>query len=97
MHAGRIIALDSPDALKSSVFPEPMFEVEAPAGEDWAGRVRELGLGEVHPYGMRHHVAVADPDAWSAFLEGEGRGLSCRPMRPSLEDVFIRVMRRAAS
>lgn len=88
MRAGRLIALESPDRLKEQAFPEPLVEWSGPREvlERLRGRPELLS---VQPHGLRHHLLLRDEEAW-ARLEGELPG--ARRIRPSLEDVFIRLV-----
>lgn len=93
MRAGRIIALDSPEGLKRSTFPEPLFEIEPPssAPSNWLERVRsELSVAEIQPYGLRYHVRIRDLAGWEAFVLLALTGFRSRRIQPTLEDVFIR-------
>ncbi|MDD5656794.1 MAG: ABC transporter ATP-binding protein [Elusimicrobia bacterium] len=94
MRAGRIIALDTPDGLKQATFPEPLFELD-PAGRDssWLGLFEEQPAAvSVQPYGTRYHAAVSDPAAWERLRRRLPATVKVRAIRPSLEDVFIRLV-----
>lgn len=108
MRSGRIIALDTPDALKTSAFPEPMVELtlapHAPHALTNEGEKALLdgirargGLNEIKPHGMRYHALVTDPTAWAACQGDPSLDFSSKPIRPSLEDVFIRLVEGKAS
>ncbi len=95
MRAGRLIALGSPDELKASAFPGPMAELDfkGPAPADFlAGLERAAGLLELSPHGMRWHAAFRDHAALEAALAGLPAGASRCFIKPSLEDVFIRLV-----
>ncbi|MDA8243107.1 MAG: ABC transporter ATP-binding protein [Elusimicrobia bacterium] len=95
MRTGRLIALGSPDELKASAFPGPMVELDfkgpAPA-EFLRGLQKAPGLLELSPHGMRWHAAFSDVAALEAALAGLPRGAARDPIKPSLEDVFIRLV-----
>jgi len=108
MRAGRVIALDTPEGLKRSAFPESMVELTlAPdrphsltnqEEEALLGRLRTQGkLSEIKPHGMRYHALVGDPEAWAHCLRDAGSEVEARPIQPSLEDVFIRLVEGKAS
>ncbi len=103
MRTGRIIALDTPEGLKAQAFPEPMLElVLAPDAPHSLGQAeeqalvdrlkREGGLRDVQAHGMRYHALVGDPGAWDRFKATMGRTIDSKSIRPSLEDVFIRLV-----
>ncbi|HVE13294.1 MAG TPA: AAA family ATPase, partial [Elusimicrobiota bacterium] len=100
MHAGRLIALDSPAALKGSAFPEPLVELHAEEGApaDWLERLRAdgsvFGLG---PYGNRWHASVKDEAGFERLRAALGPKVESRKIPPSLEDVFIRLVEGARS
>ena len=94
MRAGKIIALGSPSELKTQAFPERLVEVQwidgAPVG--WRETLLSAAASSVVPYGLRHHVLIKDDGAWQRFVSKQGDRLTVRPIPPSLEDVFIRLV-----
>lgn len=100
MRTGELIALDSPGDLKKKTFPDPLYELTAPAGFSYqeAVKVRESGLFEsFEPHGLHYHVLPKDPASWQRFLQGEGRQFRYRQIPPTLEDVFIRLVEGTSS
>ncbi|MBI3990017.1 MAG: ABC transporter ATP-binding protein [candidate division NC10 bacterium] len=100
MHKGRLIRCDSPDLLKKQV-EEPCYEVE---GAD-RGRVRDFlqgceGVVSVEPCGSTLHLFL-DPSRTSVLtltqrLDDRGLGpVHFREIVPSLEDIFIALIRKA--
>ena len=92
MRSGRLIALDSPDALKSQAFPGPMAEAEGEdpkAVSELAGRA---GVLSAQPYGMRWHLSLKDEAVFKSLTAALSPGLTLRRIAPSLEDVFIRLV-----
>ncbi len=93
MRAGEIIALDSPAGLKTSAYPEPLYEVSPHAdATGWLDALRGSGVGSVQPHGLRAHVSLDDQPAWEKFRKAWGLRVDVRPIAPSLEDVFIRLV-----
>ncbi len=95
MRDGKLIALDSPEGLKISAFPEPLYELSAREGapRDWADRAKaDPAVNDAEPYGLRWHVSVSDEKAFLGRLPGLGASVEARRIKPSLEDVFIRLV-----
>lgn len=98
MRTGRLIALGSPEELKASAFPGPMTELDFGGAEDktfLAGLAKAPGLLELSPHGMRWHAAFSDKAAMEAALAGLPAGAARAVIKPSLEDVFIRLVEGA--
>ena len=91
MRAGKIIALDSPAGLKASAFPDKLIEIEAP-GEgavEWRKKLAASGsVDDIQPHGMRFHAILKD----QAGFERASNGAKWHEIRPSLEDVFVRLV-----
>ncbi|GMU64213.1 MAG: hypothetical protein AMXMBFR36_04870 [Acidobacteriota bacterium] len=94
MNRGRLIALDTPAALRAAM-REPLYELVTPdpiaalAALDGAPEVVRAGL-----FGRSLHVTVVDRERASAGLAdrlaaGGARLGSLREIAPSLEDVFV--------
>ena len=91
MRTGKLIALDSPEGLKKSSFPEPLYEVQAGGGApaDWAARLkRDPSVIDAAPYGLRWHFAVRD----EAGFRRAASAFETRRIKPTLEDVFVRLV-----
>jgi len=100
MHAGKLLALDDLPGLKGGFGDAAVLEVEC--SEPAAAIARLDGVGGVSDaalFGDRLHVVVEDEalgDAVRGRLEDAGHGpVEARRVTPSLEDVFIRVIREA--
>ncbi|MEJ2548944.1 MAG: ATP-binding cassette domain-containing protein, partial [Gemmatimonadota bacterium] len=99
MNRGRLIALDRPASLRSSL-AEPILEVRT----DEAARAVEALAGadaviEAAMFGRRLHVAAEDENraraAITRRLDAAGLSLeSIERIQPSLEDVFVSMVRR---
>jgi ABC-2 type transport system ATP-binding protein len=99
MNRGQLIALDAPAALKRSL-QEPILELDV----DDAPRAIEAlrgapGVLEAGMFGRAVHAVIADEEAAGRDLPEilARRGVSCavaRRIAPSLEDVFIALVRR---
>lgn len=96
MRDGKIIALDTPAALKESTFPMPMLELEPRTSMSFT-EMSAMGTPELflffEPYGIRFHATIRNEEAWEksrALFEAKFR---IRQVTPTLEDVFIRTAR----
>ena len=96
---GRVLSVDSPDALRAGE-PGVMVELVAEPRREAVSLLRETpGVAEVEIFGERLHAslpgeppagAVAAAEALAARLRGAGLVVhSARPTTASLEDVFI--------
>jgi len=98
MRAGKLIALDEPGALKTRAFPEPLVEIEAGPGapEEWIQDVRrDAAVLALKPHGLRWHASVADAAGVERLVKALGSFATVKPITPSLEDVFIRLVEGA--
>jgi ABC-2 type transport system ATP-binding protein len=95
MRDGRIIALDTPAHLKETTFPEPLIEIEPELGapRDWVEQLKpDPDVARISPYGRRYHALVLNPAGWKKLIKGMPKTFHLRPISPSLEDVFIRLV-----
>jgi ABC-2 type transport system ATP-binding protein len=101
MHQGRLLALDAPDRIKARM-AEALVEIRVT--DPWRARQILVDLPAVRGvtlFGQRLHVAVEhrerDVPAVVAALDTAGlQPVDPRPVTPSLEDVFISMIERAA-
>lgn len=102
MHAGRVIADDSPAALKASLEQEAGQVLEIAAESPLAALevLEQAGFSGPALFGRRIHLLARDPARDQArireLLAGRGvRLLEITPLTPSLEDVFVhRILER---
>jgi ABC-2 type transport system ATP-binding protein len=107
INRGRIVALDTPQALKETQMQGQVLEISSPT-PDHALRALKLGRQALQPpaaeislYGAQIHAVVADPATAGPqirqLLAGAGVEVSTiEVIEPSLEDVFIAAIERAA-
>jgi len=100
---GRLVALDTPAALKRTWVPDRVLLVRGRNLAAGAAALREQpGVRAAEPFGAGLHVRV-DPAAWSgaavaaAIGRQGGEGISVEESEPSLEDVFLAVVGRGAT
>ena len=95
MRSGELIALGSPDELKAQAFPETIFEITPPtdAPKDWQEQMRTQDfLSELQIFGMRYHAMVKKPDDFERYMGKNLGAFDYKKIKPSLEDVFIRMV-----
>jgi ABC-2 type transport system ATP-binding protein len=104
LHEGRVMALDDPAALQaafSGLLLEVLTDTPRPP-VDVLGRIP--GVADVQVFGDGAHVRLQGSDAQVAMAavnagleQGGIRPVAVRPVPPSLEDVFIDLVTRAAA
>ncbi len=99
MHRGRLICCDAPAALKRQL-AETCYEVSTPRSRAVKEILeRESGVLSVEPSGATLHLFLdesrASPDGLAKRIEEEGAApAQFRRISPSLEDVFIALIRK---
>ncbi|HWP29514.1 MAG TPA: ABC transporter ATP-binding protein [Chloroflexota bacterium] len=97
IYAGRLVALDTPAALRTYGLRGTLLEVTCDRPLDALAQLQRLpGVQEVVLYGIVLHVIIqpgVTPDQIvQALAEAGISGASARPIAPSLEDVFISLL-----
>jgi ABC-2 type transport system ATP-binding protein len=100
MHNGRLLALDTPAGLKAGLGGAVVLEVACPRAPRAVAVLEGIdGVSDTALFGDRLHVVVdgaAEVTAIRAKVEAAGhRPATVRAIDPSLEDVFIHVIRQA--
>ncbi len=95
MREGKIIALDTPEGLKTATFSTPMLEFNPRQVLSFA-EVSVMAQHEVflffEPYGLRFHAAIKSEGEWEVVKNEFEKKFSIRKIKPSLEDVFIQTV-----
>jgi ABC-2 type transport system ATP-binding protein len=97
MREGKLVAMDSPAGLKKAVFPEPVFEFDPLhklTFSEMASFEHHKAFSFFEPYGPRFHASATNPKAWAEWKPELEKTFRIRPIAPSLEDVFIRVVEK---
>lgn len=95
MRSGELIALGSPEELKTRTFPEPMYELTPPdhPQEGWLKEARaQKFMEELQTFGMRYHARVSSGADLERYCRSNLPNFSFKKIKPSLEDVFIRLV-----
>ena len=98
MNRGKLIALDKPSELKR-LMREPIFEAETDNTPDAVEVLKNTtGVIDAAMFGRSIHVTVENEHSATAVIPSAlaARGLSCESLRrvtPSLEDVFVSLVR----
>ena len=98
MNRARLIALDTPAGIRG-MMREPLLEIATAQGPSVAQALQgQPGVVEAAMFGRAVHVAVEDAAVAASlppFLASRGLAVAAvRPIRPSLEDVFVALVRR---
>ena len=100
---GRLVALDTPAALKRTWVPDRVLVVRGRALLDAAAALRARpGVRAVAPFGAALHVrvdpaALSDADVGAALRGAGAQDVRVEPSEPSLEDVFLAVVARGGT
>ena len=98
--AGRIVASGSPSDLRKSQFHAHLLELDAESIFKWIDALEKVqGIEEVAMHGNKLHLTVEDPIEAQRHVREVGEKLklgigSIREITPSLEDIFVSVMKR---
>ncbi len=97
IHKGRLITTDTPAKVRKSI-PLSMVEIWAPDARKAAEAAKGMaGVKDVSVYGNRFHVALAEVGLTDRIIEQlKEKGIAVidhRQVLPSLEDVFIHIVR----
>lgn len=93
---GRILGIDTPDGIVGR-FDAPLYAVRATNMYALLSAARRIeGVAECYPFGDVHHLVADERFEPKRFREqlGELDGLSIEPAVPTIEDVFIKLMKR---
>jgi ABC-2 type transport system ATP-binding protein len=99
LHEGRLLGLGTVDEVKA-MMPGTLLEFRTDAPRRTAALLRaELAGASVGLFGDRVHIAAPDARAAEARAREVATAagftvISCRPIEPSLEDVFVSVLAR---
>ncbi|NLK52382.1 MAG: ABC transporter ATP-binding protein [Syntrophomonadaceae bacterium] len=90
---GQLLALDSPDNLKTRMIEGFMVELEVPQAMEWLEDLeKQPYVKECTLHGSLLHVLLHGPAQMEELAKYTGVGP--RPIRPTLEDVFITLAKR---
>ena len=100
MHAGKLLALDSVAGLRSVFDQGAVLEIEVAKPARAMALLESLdGVSDTALFGDRLHATVDDPELATtvdrALREAGFDNVAVHQVTPSLEDVFIRVIKRA--
>lgn len=93
---GRILGIDTPDSIVRQ-FDAPLYAVRAANMYALLSAARRIeGVAECYPFGEAHHLVADkgfDIERFRERLKGLD-GLSIEPTEPTIEDIFIKWMKR---
>ena len=95
IYHGTIIAMGTPQEMKTSCMKNEVFEIILPNSQDWLEKISKLeGVKEAALFGSNIHAVVYDScraiPAIKVFLQKESIAkFSINKIIPSLEDVFV--------
>jgi ABC-2 type transport system ATP-binding protein len=97
MYGGKLVALDTPDALKRSTIIGDVLEIEAVHSDLVQQTLATCeGVYTLTPYGARLHAVVDDasqriPELYQALAAAHIADVQIEIIAPTLEDVFIKL------
>jgi ABC-2 type transport system ATP-binding protein len=95
IYKGTMIAIGTPQEMKTKVMKDDVLEITMPGAEDWVDRIASVkGVKEAALFSTRIHAvspdsAIAIPAIKELFAKENIRGADVRKILPSLEDVFV--------
>jgi ABC-2 type transport system ATP-binding protein len=94
MRAGAIIALDTPNALKTHFFPKKIWEM-TPKTEISYSKMTDLQHSEFkffEPYGLKFHAEFKDSETALKLKHALAKTFEIKKINPTMEDVFIKAV-----
>ncbi|HBU70432.1 MAG TPA: ABC transporter ATP-binding protein [Elusimicrobia bacterium] len=98
MRSGRLIALDSPQGLKKSAYPEPLLRLSGLGRSDselLAKISADPAVEKIWPFGMRYHASLKSEEQLESFKKRLPERVSVERISPSLDDVFLKLVEGA--
>ena len=95
MRDGEIVALDSPQGLKTTTFPMPVFEFDPKhklSFDEILAMEKEESFSFFEPYGLRFHASIQSHELWDRNRSRFESIFNIKIIQPTLEDVFIRTV-----
>ncbi len=95
IYKGTMIAMGTPEEMKTNVMKDEVLEVTVPSSEDWVDRIGMVkGVKESALFSTKIHVVVEDsitviPELKALFTKDGLADYEIRKIMPSLEDVFV--------
>ena len=95
IYKGTMIAMGTPQEMKTKVMKDEVLEVTVPVAEDWVDKIQKVkGVKESALFSTKIHAVVEDssaaiPAIKEIFAEGALADYDIRKIMPSLEDVFV--------
>ncbi|EKE01761.1 MAG: hypothetical protein ACD_21C00058G0007 [uncultured bacterium] len=94
MRTGKIVALDAPANLKKTIFPDKFYEFEPRTAIDYSHIQKLKARPEFEyfePFGLRFHAAFKNTPEAEKLKDELNVDFRTKEIRPTLEDVFIKV------
>lgn len=93
---GRILSIDTPEGIVQG-FDKPLYGISAKNMFALLERARRVeGVEDCHPFGEKHHLVATegfDEERFKATL-ADVEGLEIVSAEPTIEDMFIKLMKR---
>ncbi|MDD5493012.1 MAG: ABC transporter ATP-binding protein [bacterium] len=92
MRSGRLIALGSPEELKSQAYKVPLIEISAISRQDIRPLLSSKAITAWWPYGLKFHAVASSAEEAAGFISALPKWAAGKKIKPSLEDVFIKLV-----